>query len=97
MKAIVKRKTGILANSRLRRAEPLEREVARMKELKMPIQGGARPMYAEEDDDVVAEESDYRIGKMDIGRNQVSTIMAELQTQTADIPVNEGNEAGEAE
>lgn len=91
----MRRRKGIVANDKLRSSEPLEREVARMKELKMPIQGGARPMYAEEDDDVIADEANFRIGKMDIGRKQVSTIMAELQTQTADIQV-EGNE-GEAE
>lgn len=82
------RRQGILCHEKLREAEPLEREIARMKELKMPIQGGARPMYADEEDDVVAEEGDYRVGKLDIGRREISSIMAELKTQTQDIEVS---------
>lgn len=68
-----------------------------MKQQRMPVLGGATPFYSgDEDSDEVFEEGDYRIGKLDVGRKEISRVIAERNTQTADIPnPNEDAQKGE--
>lgn len=79
-----------------RPAEPLEREIARMKQQRMPVIGGATPVYGDEDGEVFIE-GDYRVGKLDVGREEVSKVIAQRVVETADLPPakEEGQTEGE--
>lgn len=65
---------------------PLEQEVARMKREKMPIRGGATPIYGGEDGEVLAE-CDYRVGRLETARLEMSRVVQEriIENQQAQI------------
>lgn len=52
-------------------AMPLEQEVAKMKRMKMPIKGGATPVYGDEDGEVI-DLTDFRKNTMDLMRAETS-------------------------
>lgn len=86
---------GLDRRDSTRPAEPLEREIARMKQQRTPVIGGATPVYGDEDGEVFIE-GDYRVGKLDIGRHEVSRVVAQRELETADLAMKEENQDAEA-
>lgn len=66
-------------------AEPLEQEVSRMKREKMPVRGGATPIYGDEDGEVFLE-GDYHVGTLEMARNEISRVIRErmMEAKTPD-------------
>lgn len=70
-----------LVNTKESMAEvPLEQEVAKMKREKMPIRGGATPIYGDENGDVMPE-CDYRVGRLERARMEMSRVVQERMSQ----------------
>lgn len=76
------KRNSIKRKGTIRPCEPLEQEVARMKRERMPVRGGATPIYGEVDG-VVYIECDYREGVMDRARKEISSVMREREMERA--------------
>lgn len=57
-------------------AMPLEQEVAKMKRMKMPIRGGATPIYGDEDGEVIIG-TEFKQDLMDLMRMEGSKAMVQ--------------------
>lgn len=72
---------GITTNtSKICEAEPLEKEIARMKREKLPVKGGSTAVYGEEGEDQLPG-TDFRIDRLDIAREELSTVMQQRVAQ----------------
>lgn len=77
--------------------EPLEQEVARMKRERMPVKGGATPVYGDENGEVGLE-CDYKSSPLDRARREMSEVSKTLllEQRNAEVKPDMGDsDAGE--
>lgn len=94
---ISKMRGGIVRRGVVKPCEPLEQEVARMKRERMPVKGGATPVYGDENGEVGLE-CDYKSSPLDRARREMSYVARdlELEKRGAEVKSDMGDsEAGE--
>lgn len=73
-------------------SEPLEREIARMRDERMPVKGGATRVYNPEGE-MPGMIYDFRVSRMDIARQEISTAMAAITAEDGQASVETTGEA----